>query len=120
MQLHLDEQALERNRNYLADAQSMVVRFEFELTALRGREKEGRGICDQIGQLATNHPEHARDLEKAKAVLVKIASLRSLAEQNLANARDRTKFFQDAVTASHTPAIQRSEKVRRLMRQIAG
>jgi ElaB/YqjD/DUF883 family membrane-anchored ribosome-binding protein len=120
MQLHLDEQALERNRNFLADAQNAVLRWEIDLKTLRGREKDARGICDQIGELAKSHPEHVRDLEKAKAVVGKITALRSEKEQNLADARARVKQFEDAVTITHTPAIQRAEKVRRLMKQIAG
>jgi hypothetical protein len=119
-QLHLDKQDYERNRNYLRDAQQSVTRWEIELMTLRTREKDGRGICDQIGQLAKNHPEFTRDLEKAKAILVKITAQRSAKEINLANARVRVEFFQKAVTTSHTPAIQRSDEVSRLMKQLAG
>jgi hypothetical protein len=119
-QLHMDEQTLEYNRNYLADAQTAVAHWEIDVKGLSVREKEGRGICDQIGQLAKSHPEFVRDLEKAKAVLGKITAAKEQKEQNLANARVRVKQFEDAVTASHTPAIQRAEKVRRLMKQMAG
>jgi ElaB/YqjD/DUF883 family membrane-anchored ribosome-binding protein len=116
----MDEQTLEYNRNYLADAQTAVAHWEIDVKGLSVREKEGRGICDQIGQLAKSHPEFVRDLEKAKAVLGKITAAKEQKEQNLANARVRVKQFEDAVTASHTPAIQRAEKVRRLMKQMAG
>jgi hypothetical protein len=119
-QLHMDAQQLERNRNYLADAQNAVVRYEIELTSLRARGQEARGICRQLEELAKNHTEHVRDLQKAEAILVKLTSAKIPKETNLANARARVKFFEDAVKASNTPAMQRAEKVRLLMKQLAG
>jgi hypothetical protein len=120
MHLQLDEQALERNRNHLAEARNTATRLEIETAALRSSEERRRGLCDEIGRLAKNHPQHDRDLEKAKAVLGKMRAAIAVKEHHLAFARDRVKFFQEAVTAGNTPAIQRAEKVRRLMQQIVG
>lgn len=114
------EQELERNRNFLKFHQNALATLEIEEKALRSRENEGRGICDQIGQLATNHPEHSRDFEKAKAILCKITIRRASVEQHLANCRDNVKRYENAVEASNTPALQRSEKIRHLMHLIAG